>query len=91
MTACTHTDSIELAMLDEAEKDGLVCEACVALGSEWLHLRECRTCGTIACCDDSPNRHARAHAESENHPIISSAQPGERWTYCYVDDAVIGG
>ena len=22
------------------------------------------------------------------HPVVASAQPGERWLYCYVDDAL---
>ena len=40
-----------------------------------------------ACCDDSPNRHATAHAQASKHPVIASAEPGERWLYCYPDDA----
>jgi uncharacterized UBP type Zn finger protein len=65
-----------------------VCEACVEIGSEWVHLRTCQTCGVTLCCDSSPNRHARKHAESTGHPVIASAEPGERWIYCYVDDAI---
>ncbi len=39
-----------------------------------------------ACCDDSPNRHATKHAQASKHPVIASAEPGERWLYCYPDD-----
>jgi len=46
----------------------------------------CKSCGHVGCCDDSPNRHASAHARSERHPIIQSYEPGENWWYCYVDD-----
>jgi hypothetical protein len=38
-------------------------------------------------CDDSPNRHATKHARATEHPVIASAEPGERWMYCYPDDA----
>ena len=85
MPRCTHSDTIHVDAVPAAERPGLVCAACVAMGSSWVHLRQCRTCGNVACCDDSPNRHARAHAEGEGHPIITSAQPQEGWSYCYAD------
>ena len=84
---CRHADeAIETPPLREEAKAGLVCEECVKIGSDWVHLRICRTCGKVGCCDNSPNRHATRHANESGHPIISSAQPGEKWTYCYVDD-----
>jgi uncharacterized UBP type Zn finger protein len=63
-----------------------VCEACVQTGDRWVHLRTCQTCGVVLCCDSSPNRHASRHAHASNHPVIASAEPGERWLYCYVDE-----
>jgi hypothetical protein len=63
-----------------------VCEACVTTGSRWVHLRTCQTCGVTLCCDSSPNRHATRHAHSSGHPVIASAEPGERWLYCYTDE-----
>ena len=57
------------------------------IGSSWVHLRTCQTCGVTLCCDSSPNRHASKHAHATGHPVIASAQPGERWLYCYPDDA----
>jgi hypothetical protein len=39
------------------------------------------------CCDSSPNRHASKHAAAAGHPVISSADPGERWLFCFVDRA----
>jgi len=39
------------------------------------------------CCDSSPNRHASRHAQVSGHPVVASAEPGERWLYCYPDDA----
>ncbi|MEN3369276.1 MAG: hypothetical protein V7609_1419 [Verrucomicrobiota bacterium] len=67
-----------------------VCEECVKIDSPWVHLRTCQECGATLCCDDSPNRHATKHAHATGHPVIASAQPGERWLYCYPDDAIAG-
>jgi Zn-finger in ubiquitin-hydrolases and other protein len=63
------------------------CEECVKIGAHWVHLRTCQECGTTQCCDDSPNHHATKHAKASGHPVIASAEPGERWLYCYPDDA----
>ena len=63
-----------------------VCESCVTTGSRWVHLRTCQTCGVTLCCDASPNRHATRHARSIGHPVVASAEPGERWLYCYTDE-----
>ena len=65
-----------------------LCEACVKTGDRWVHLRTCQTCGVTLCCDSSPNRHATRHARSADHPVIASAEPGERWLYCYRDDVM---
>lgn len=63
------------------------CDECVKTGSSWVHLRTCQSCGTTLCCDSSPNRHASKHAHASGHPVIASAEAGERWLYCYPDDA----
>ena len=52
----------------------------------WVHLRMCQSCGHIGCCDNSPGRHATAHHAATGHPIIRSAEPGEDWSWCYVDE-----
>jgi uncharacterized UBP type Zn finger protein len=81
--ACAH-----IAAIDEvAPPRRRVCEECVATGTRWVHLRTCQTCGVTRCCDSSPNRHASAHARETAHPVIASAEPDERWLYCYPDDA----
>ena len=51
-----------------------------------MHLRVCRSCGHVACCDSSPNQHASKHAAASGHPIVSSLEPGEDWSWCYVDE-----
>jgi uncharacterized UBP type Zn finger protein len=65
------------------------CEDCERTGGRWVHLRICLACGHVGCCDDSPNRHATAHARNTAHPAIASFEPGEHWAYCYKHDAYV--
>jgi uncharacterized UBP type Zn finger protein len=65
------------------------CEECLLVGSPWVHLRLCLTCGHVGCCDSSPNRHARRHAHAVGHPIVQSFEPDEDWRWCYVDAAFV--
>ena len=65
------------------------CEDCLRIGSDWVHLRQCLTCGHVGCYDSSPMRHARAHAHADGHPIVKSFEPGEDWRWCYVDEAYV--
>ena len=81
-TPCTHLDTIEITELPESV-DG--CVECLRDGGRWLHLRICLECGHVGCCDDSPGRHATAHARSDEHPLIRSLEPGEEWAWCYID------
>lgn len=62
-----------------------VCEECEKTGDRWVHLRTCQTCGVTLCCDSSPNKHATAHFKTTGHPVIISAEPEERWMWCYED------
>jgi len=62
------------------------CEDCLIEGTTWVHLRTCLTCGHVGCCDSSPRRHSRAHFGSVGHPVVVSAEPGEAWRWCWVDD-----
>src|SRR5207253_6230048 len=80
---CSHLDAIASVKQPKRRE----CEECVKIGSTWVHLRTCQTCGGTRCCDSSPNRHASKHARSSTHPVIASAEPGERWLYCYPDDS----
>ena len=80
---CTHLDQIEVTQPPETIEG---CEECLKIGGTWVHLRMCMTCGKIGCCDDSPNRHATAHFGESSHPIIRSAEPGEDWSWCYLDE-----
>jgi uncharacterized UBP type Zn finger protein len=65
------------------------CEECLKIGDPWLHLRICLICGKVGCCDDSPKRHATRHFTETGHPIIRSLEPGEQWSWCYVDEIAL--
>jgi uncharacterized UBP type Zn finger protein len=79
--ACTHIDAAEDVT---PSSDG--CEDCIPMGSRWVHLRVCMSCGHVGCCDSSPNRHATAHFHESSHPIIQSYEPRDDWWWCYVDE-----
>jgi hypothetical protein len=83
MSRCEHLDQVEFHQPDKPVEG---CEECLRTGGTWVHLRMCQTCGRIGCCDNSPGRHATAHHEESGHPIIRSVEPGERWSWCYVDE-----
>jgi hypothetical protein len=82
-SSCSHIDVID--SVKHAKR--YECDECVKQGDSWVHLRTCQTCGVTLCCDSSPNRHATRHAQETGHPVVASAEPGERWLYCYPDKA----
>jgi ubiquitin-hydrolase Zn-finger-containing protein len=82
-TTCSHLEAIKAVKHPAAR----VCEECVKIGARWVHLRTCQTCGGTRCCDSSPKQHASKHARSSHHPVVASAEEGERWLYCFPDDA----
>ena len=82
---CAHITAVATVKLPKLRQ----CDECVKIGSDWVHLRTCQTCDATLCCDNSPNRHATKHARSSGHPVIASAEPGERWLYCYPDDLFV--
>ncbi|HWM93431.1 MAG TPA: UBP-type zinc finger domain-containing protein [Thermoanaerobaculia bacterium] len=81
--ACEHIESINEIRHPKHHE----CEECVKTGSVWVHLRTCQSCGATLCCDSSPNRHASRHSRASDHPVVCSAERGERWLYCFPDDA----
>lgn len=83
-TTCEHMDQIR-----DVTPSSDVCEECLELGDTWVHLRICRICGYVGCCDSSKNKHATEHFHETGHPIIQSFERGEDWMWCYVDQVMI--
>lgn len=82
---CKHIEDIqEVKVADE-----LVCEECKKVDGWWVHLRTCQTCGATLCCDNSPSKHMTQHFHRTGHPVASSAEPGEKWLWCYKDEAFV--
>lgn len=81
MQYCEH-----VSLIREVTPSAEGCEDCLKIGASWVHLRLCKNCGHVGCCDSSPNRHATGHFHASGHPIIRSFEPGEDWGYCYVDE-----
>lgn len=84
---CEHIPSPDQILVDH---DG-VCVDCIEMGSTWVHLRTCQTCGLTRCCDSSPQRHATKHYHASKHPVVRSAEQGEDWMWCYADDLFVPG
>jgi hypothetical protein len=82
---CTHLKQVH----DVKHPRKRECDECVPIGARWVHLRTCQQCGATLCCDSSPNKHASRHAKTVHHPVVASAEPGERWLYCYPDEAFV--
>lgn len=81
--SCSHISAVTAVKSPRVRQ----CDECVKINAPWVHLRTCQECGGTHCCDNSPHRHATAHARTSGHPVIASAEPGEQWLYCYPDDA----
>jgi tellurite resistance protein TerC len=82
--ACTHRDQIR-----DLKPETTECAECVRLGDRWVELRMCLSCGNVACCDSSKNRHATKHFDATGHPIMRSIEAGENWKWCYVDRVMV--
>ena len=82
--SCDHIDTVSQVL-----PQTLGCAECLRSGSWWVHLRLCRSCGHVGCCDDSPNRHATAHFRMTRHPIIEGYDPPEGWGWCFVDEVEV--
>jgi Na+/H+ antiporter len=84
IAVCEHLEDAPRDVESRVEKE---CEDCVRDGfTAWVHLRKCLECGHMACCDSSPRQHASKHYAEIGHPVMRSAEPGEDWRWCFVDD-----
>ncbi len=78
---CEHLEQLQEIKSPKAHE----CEECIKTNSRWVHLRTCQTCGATLCCDSSPNQHATKHFQASGHPVVISAEPREKWAWCYAD------
>ena len=81
---CAHLTAISEVKQPKTRE----CEECIKTGDSWVHLRTCQQCGATLCCDSSPNQHAHKHADAVGHPVVASAEPNERWLWCYPDELI---
>jgi uncharacterized UBP type Zn finger protein len=81
---CSHLDQIRSV---SPRTQG--CEECLATGQRWVQLRMCLSCGHVGCCDSSPGKHATGHFHETHHAVMRSAEPGDAWGWCYVDQAML--
>jgi uncharacterized UBP type Zn finger protein len=81
---CEHLDGLTLARPRSGH-----CPDCRDGADGQAALVVCLTCGWVACSDDSPNRHARAHYEETDHPVAATLGPGAAWRWCYVHQRLV--
>ncbi len=84
-TACEHLAGLTTADFPP-QKTPNGCEECLAEGTRWVSLRECRTCGHVGCCDSSTGKHATRHFHETQHPVMRPIPPAT-WTWYYVHQA----
>lgn len=84
MKKCEHIAAVS----DIKKPEAYECQECVKKGDSWVHLRTCQNCGMTLCCDSSPNKHASKHAKSNKHLVIISAEPEEKWMWCYEHELI---
>jgi uncharacterized UBP type Zn finger protein len=65
------------------------CQWCLVAGHDWVELWVCMSCGWVACSDNSPNQHAKAHYQETDHPLVAALRPGSTWKWCYVHQRVV--
>jgi uncharacterized UBP type Zn finger protein len=81
---CEHLDGLTPVRPQSAD-----CPDCRSLPGHPAGLVVCLACGWVACSDDSPNRHARAHYEETDHPVAARLAPGPARKWCYVHQRLV--
>ena len=81
---CSHLDQIEVTALPD-KIDG--CEECLKIGSGWVapaHVHDLRQDRLLRLIAEQARD--RTCSSESGHPIIRSAEPGEDWSWCYIDE-----
>ena len=83
MTLCEH-----MIALRPVTAYSRACDECADRGLGWAALRLCLNCGWVACSDESPGQHAKAHYEETDHAVTAAIGPGPRH-WCYVHGRIV--
>ena len=81
---CEHLDGLPPVTPQSAD-----CQDCQDHQDDQASPVVCLTCGWVACSDDSPNQHARAHYQETDHPVAASLGPGAARRWCYVHERLV--
>ncbi|GAA4108307.1 hypothetical protein GCM10022393_04270 [Aquimarina addita] len=84
---CEHLENFDSHAIKKS--NNYECSECIKTGDLWVHLRTCQDCGITLCCDSSPNKHASNHYANHKHKVVISAEPNERWAWCYEHSSFI--
>ena len=82
LAVCNHLDQVTVGPPHDVEG----CEECLRTGDRWVHLRACRSCGKVGCCDSSPTA---TPPPTTKRPATQSSpppSPTKDWSCCYVDE-----
>ncbi len=82
--SCEHLD--HAAERPDPEPRSRTCLDCERENLTSVYLRLCLTCGDVGCCDSGVGKHATAHFHQTGHPVMRSFEPGEAWSWCFVDN-----
>ena len=82
--ACTHIDPVSTVIHPNASglrgvREDRIADGCTC---ERVSRAASRSAATRRRTVTRPSTRTR-----RQHPVIASAEPGERWLYCYPDDA----
>jgi uncharacterized UBP type Zn finger protein len=81
---CRH-----IAVAHPVQPHSAGCQECLARGDDWVELWLCLSCGWVACSNDSPNQHAKAHYEETDHPVAVPLRPHPGPGWCYVHQRAV--
>jgi uncharacterized UBP type Zn finger protein len=82
---CNH-----VAAAHPVEPHSSGCQECLDRRDGWVELWLCLSCGWVACSDESPNQHAKAHYEETDHPVAVPLRNGPQTRWCYVHQRTVG-
>jgi uncharacterized UBP type Zn finger protein len=77
---CPHMSGVDINITSDKTQ----CERCDVT----TDLRQCLTCGFVACCESS-NAHNTEHYQQTQHAIIRPYACNYEWLWCYSCNAFL--